>query len=105
MRSEDNAERGPLGSIQDEHDPGNGNSLELDSNLVDWDGPDDPKNPQNFSRKRKWIITINMGLMAFCATFASSIFSSATVATSKEFGKSQEVMTLGTSLIVLVRSR
>lgn len=26
--------------------------------VVDWDGPDDPHNPQNFSRTRKWILTI-----------------------------------------------
>lgn len=73
-----------------------------DSNLVDWDGPDDPENPHNFTRLRKWLITINMGVMAFCATFASSVFSTATVATASQFKMSQEVMTLGTSLFVLV---
>jgi hypothetical protein len=28
-----------------------------DPNLVDWDGPDDPQNPMNWSLKRKLIIT------------------------------------------------
>ena len=27
---------------------------EVDSNIVDWDGPDDPKNPINWSEKLKW---------------------------------------------------
>lgn len=30
----------------------------LDPNKVVWDGPDDPENPQNFSRMRKWVITL-----------------------------------------------
>lgn len=76
---------------------------EKDSTLVDWDGPDDPENPQNWSTLRKWIITTNMGLTAFCATFASSIFSTATAATASKFNVSQEVMTLGTSVFVLVK--
>jgi hypothetical protein len=44
-----------------------------------------------------------MGLMTFVCTFESSVFSTAIVATSKEFGVSTEVMTLGVSLYVLVR--
>jgi hypothetical protein len=28
-----------------------------DPNLVDWDGPDDPQNPMNWTLKRKMIIT------------------------------------------------
>lgn len=32
-----------------------------DPNVVDWDGPDDPANPQNWTSKKKWI---NTGLLA-----------------------------------------
>ncbi|KAH8690332.1 major facilitator superfamily domain-containing protein [Talaromyces proteolyticus] len=74
---------------------------EKDSTLVDWNGPDDPENPQNWSALRKWMITTNMGLVAFCATFSSSIFSTATAATASESNVSQEVMILGTSVFVL----
>jgi hypothetical protein len=28
-----------------------------DANLVTWDGPDDPENPQNWSRFKKWVVT------------------------------------------------
>lgn len=34
---------------------------EQDPNIVDWDGPDDPQNPQNWPMKMKWI---NVGLIS-----------------------------------------
>lgn len=69
-------------------------------NLVDWDGKDDPHNPQNYSNLRKWIITFTMSFMTVWITFASSVFSTATLVTAKEFNVSTEVMILGTSLVV-----
>ncbi|KAJ5709784.1 hypothetical protein N7493_010075 [Penicillium malachiteum] len=71
---------------------------EKDPNLVEWNGPDDPENPQNFSVLKKWIITVTMAMLTVWITFSSSIFSTATTATAKEFNVSSEVMTLGTSL-------
>lgn len=50
----------------------------------------------------KWTVTITLGMMTFCITFASSVFSTATMVTAVEFNVSTEVMTLGTSLFVLV---
>ena len=73
---------------------------EKDPNLVEWDGPDDPENPQNMPRWKKWLVTMAMALMTMWITFASSVFSTATVVTAKEFGVSTEVMTLGTSLVI-----
>lgn len=35
----------------------------LDANMVTWDGPDDPKNPQNWSIKYKWLVTIVCTIM------------------------------------------
>jgi DHA1 family multidrug resistance protein-like MFS transporter len=84
---------------KDEKD--DGEDEEHDPNLVDWDGPDDPGNPQNFPEWKKWMITIVAGLMTFSVTFASSVFSTATTVTSQLFGVSSEVMILGTSLFVL----
>ncbi|KAI9761602.1 MAG: Citrinin biosynthesis cluster MFS transporter mrr1 [Candelina submexicana] len=72
-----------------------------DPNIIEWDGPNDPENPMNFTKRRKWIITITMSGLTFCITFASSVFSTATVATAKKFGVSNEVMILGTSIFVL----
>ena len=73
-----------------------------DSDIVGWD-VNDRDNPFNWCRNRKWTISLCMGLMTFVCTFASSVFSTATVATSELFDVSTEVMTLGVSLYVLVR--
>lgn len=70
--------------------------------LVNWEGPHDPENPRNFSRMRKWYITMMLSLLTFCITFSSSVFSQATAVTAKIYGVSVEVTTLGTALIVLV---
>ena len=37
--------------------------VERDENLVDWDGPDDPKNPKNWALKRKWAAVVTGGLL------------------------------------------
>ncbi|QIX00094.1 hypothetical protein AMS68_005611 [Peltaster fructicola] len=74
---------------------------EKDPNLVEWNGPDDPENPMNWSSAKKWTITIALGVMTLAVTFASSVFSTATQPTAEEFGVSEEVMILGTSLFVL----
>ncbi|OJJ50733.1 hypothetical protein ASPZODRAFT_2105078 [Penicilliopsis zonata CBS 506.65] len=71
------------------------------STPIQWDGPDDRDNPMNFSVRKKWRITMMLAAMTFCVTFASSVFSSATRATSRHFHVSPEVMVLGVSLFVL----
>ncbi|PYH45629.1 MFS transporter [Aspergillus saccharolyticus JOP 1030-1] len=71
-----------------------------DPNLVEFDGPNDPENPHNLPYWRKWVITMSMACMTMWITFASSVFSTATVVTAEEFGVSSEVMILGTSLVV-----
>ena len=73
-----------------------------ENNVVGWDGPDDPQNPQNWSRPKKYTTTIFYATMTFCITFASSVFSTATEVTSAKFHVSTEVMTLGTGLFVMV---
>ena len=71
------------------------------THIVGWDGPDDPKNPMNFPRSKKWRITMVTAFITFCVSFASSVFSTATQVTAEEFGVSLEVMILGVSLYVL----
>ena len=70
--------------------------------LVGWDGPNDPQNPQNWKSSKKYTMTVFYASLTFCVTFSSSVFSPATAVTAKVFGVSNEVMTLGTSLFVLV---
>ncbi|KAK3076981.1 hypothetical protein LTS18_011501, partial [Coniosporium uncinatum] len=48
------------------------------NDLVEFDGPDDPGDPKNWTKNRRWAITASMGSMTFVVTFASSVFSVAT---------------------------
>lgn len=34
-------------------------------NIVDWDGPQDPQNPQNWTSKRRWTIIILVSAITF----------------------------------------
>jgi len=100
-------EKGDEGSLDQNGDTNNrdhsspDNQEDKDPNLVDWTGPDDPENPQNWKFAKKARITIALGIMTLAVTFASSVFSTATIPVSEEFGISTEVSTLGTSLFVL----
>lgn len=68
--------------------------------IVEFEGPDDPLNPLNWSISKRVWATVLLSLTTLCVTFASSIFSSATRAVAMEFSVSNEVATLGTSLFV-----
>lgn len=74
---------------------------EKDPNLVEFDGPDDPMNPLNWDHRYKWLYAASLGSMTLVVTFASSVFSTATMVTAQQFGVSTEVMVLGTSLFVV----
>ncbi|KAL9108805.1 MAG: hypothetical protein Q9227_006462 [Pyrenula ochraceoflavens] len=63
--------------------------------LVEWEGPDDPENPQNFSKGQKWAIVFTTGFMTFTVSLSSSIFSTVTTVLASRFGVSERVMTLG----------
>jgi MFS transporter, DHA1 family, multidrug resistance protein len=71
------------------------------THIVGWDGLDEPQNPMNFSRSRKWTMTMVTAFITLTVSFASSVFSTATTATAEEFGVSLGVMILGVSLYVL----
>ncbi|KAH8930758.1 MFS general substrate transporter [Atractiella rhizophila] len=68
--------------------------------LVGWEGDDDPENPLNWSRPRRWAITMIGGLATLNVTFASSAPSSNTPSVMEYFGFSQEVAILLVSLFV-----
>ncbi|KAL0569549.1 hypothetical protein V5O48_012412 [Marasmius crinis-equi] len=71
-----------------------------DPYLVDHLEPDDPRNPQSWSRFRKWYLTMAAGLLSLNATFASSAPAGISQALMKEFGMSREVAILVMSLFV-----
>ncbi|KAJ7306916.1 MFS polyamine transporter [Mycena albidolilacea] len=72
-----------------------------DPEEISWDGPNDPTNPQNWTDRRKWLITLTCILMTVNVTFASSAPSSATSAIVEAFDVSAEVSYLITSTFLL----
>ncbi|CAG7985741.1 unnamed protein product [Penicillium olsonii] len=69
-------------------------------NLVTWDGPNDPENPQNWPRSIKLARSAAPLAVIFSISIASSIFGAASDITAQEYGVSQEVMSLGVALFV-----
>ncbi|KAK9455085.1 major facilitator superfamily domain-containing protein [Dipodascopsis uninucleata] len=50
---------------------------EIDPELVTWSGPEDPENPRNWARPRKWRATATIASYTFLGPFSSSILSPA----------------------------
>ena len=92
----------------------------IDANMVTWDSPNDPSNPQNWSVKYKSfvtvvciVITINvyvrlLTLLFDCVkliitfrTFASSAPSSATIGIMKDLNVSREISNMITTVFLL----
>lgn len=49
------------------------NKGEKDSNLVTWGGPDDPANPKNWTKRKRWLATITVSLFTFISPVSSSM--------------------------------
>ncbi|GAA5830956.1 hypothetical protein JCM5353_004453 [Sporobolomyces roseus] len=69
--------------------------------LVRWDGPDDPENPQNFSRGKKLFISGQVCLMTFSVYLGASLITASETGLQEEFGISQTVSILALSLYIL----
>ncbi|KAK5327168.1 hypothetical protein LTR70_001643 [Exophiala xenobiotica] len=69
--------------------------------VVEYDGPDDPLHPQNWTFKKKLITAVILAYTSLCSTFTSSLFSASTTPFAVYWGISVEVATLGTSFYVL----
>lgn len=67
----------------------------------DWDGPDDPGNPHNWTLSRKWFQTLTTGCISLTAACATSIFAPAIDDVAAEFSVSTEVATLTYSIYSL----
>ncbi|RAL08459.1 MFS transporter [Aspergillus homomorphus CBS 101889] len=69
--------------------------------VVEFDGPDDPNHPFNWSFAVKLYISVIACAGTFVSSFASGVFAPGTEEVSKAFAVSTEVGTLGTTLYVL----
>lgn len=65
---------------------------EQDPNIVDWDGPDDPNNPQNWPAKKKWSIVAALGLMTLITPVASSFFAPGVPYVMRSFHETSRVL-------------
>lgn len=66
--------------------------IDLDKGIVGWDGQDDPRNPMNFTRARKWSLLGLVSLITFISPLASSMFAPAAGIMAADFGVSEEVL-------------
>ncbi|KAF2034710.1 membrane transporter [Setomelanomma holmii] len=63
-----------------------------DPNIVDWDGPDDPANPQNWSMSKKWRIVAALGTVTLITPLASSFFAPGVPSVLKAFDESSNLI-------------
>ena len=59
---------------------------------VSWDGPNDPKNPKNWSKKKKWIATFVVSSFTLMSPLSSTMVSPSIQAISQEFNITNEVL-------------
>ncbi|KAF1999565.1 MFS general substrate transporter [Amniculicola lignicola CBS 123094] len=72
-----------------------------DENIVDFDGPEDPTNPQNWPMGKKVLIIAILSTTTFITTLASGIYSPAIVTIASHYDVGSEVATLGVTLYVI----
>ncbi|KAL0564983.1 hypothetical protein V5O48_017050, partial [Marasmius crinis-equi] len=72
-----------------------------DEYLVDWDGPEDPDNPRNWSTLKKGFVSFCISLLTFSVYIGSAIFTSSFPGVMSRFGVSQTEAALGLTLYVL----
>lgn len=56
-----------------------------DENIVDWDGPDDPANPMNWTGRKKWANIAILSALTLLTPLASSMFAPGVPELMKEF--------------------
>ena len=66
-------ERGASSQNEDDKEKKPDESSAADSNLVKWDGPDDPQNPKNWARNRKWAAVLCVSFFTLISPVASSM--------------------------------
>ncbi|KAL2354070.1 major facilitator superfamily domain-containing protein [Cryomyces antarcticus] len=77
-----------------------GSGTEEDPYVVTWID-NDPRNPMNFSKVKKWSLTMLVAIATLAVAFVSSAYTGGIRQIITEFGVSSEVVTLGVSLFVL----
>ena len=74
---------------------------EKDEILVQWESDTDPENPQNWSTLFKSWVTVQLSMLAFAASLASSIIAPANRTIAEYVGVSEELVVLNVSLYII----
>ncbi|TFY50870.1 hypothetical protein EVG20_g11282, partial [Dentipellis fragilis] len=78
------------------------NSSDPNVLIVDWDGPDDPANPRNWTFRQKWGATAIVSAFTFISPVVSSTMAPASEQIAQDFGvTSTVVIAMMTSIFVL----
>lgn len=100
--SESDIEKGSQSdSVRKEDQTLHDRELKNDPFLVDWTGPDDPENPQNWSNARKYFIMFQIMLLTSVTYMGSSMYTPGEEGIREEFKVGHVVATLNMSLYVL----
>ncbi|KAG9109695.1 hypothetical protein FRC07_008270, partial [Ceratobasidium sp. 392] len=90
-------------SIHTTHDVNDPPTTKEKPQFVDWDGPDDPKNPRNWTFRHRWAATAVVSLFTFMSPLASSMVAPALPQITQEFrltpGSILESMTLSVFIL------
>ncbi|OAA82569.1 Major facilitator superfamily domain, general substrate transporter [Akanthomyces lecanii RCEF 1005] len=75
---------------------------DLDAGIVGWDRQEDPKNPQNYTQRKKWTILALISAMTIISPLASSMFAPAVEYMAREFHETNAtVISLSVSIYLL----
>ncbi|KAL3248381.1 hypothetical protein ABHI18_012053 [Aspergillus niger] len=69
--------------------------------VVDWRGPSDSENPQNWSTAKKFVVSCEIWLLTFAICIGSAIYTPGIPGVSEQFGVSNVAAVLGLTLFVL----
>ncbi|KAF9695857.1 hypothetical protein EKO04_006252 [Ascochyta lentis] len=71
-----------------------------DLHVIDWFGPDDPQNPRNWSRGKRFFVTFEICFLTFSVYIGSAIYTPGLMDVMAGFGVAQVPATLGLTLYV-----
>lgn len=66
--------------------------MDLDNDIVGWEGQGDPRMPLNFSMARKWMLLGLISSITFFAPLASSMFAPGVSFMDEDFGNTSEIL-------------
>lgn len=67
-------------------------ATEMDPNIVDFDGPNDPENPLNWNYNKKWGMVSLVSALTFLTPLASSMFAPGVPQIMKEFNSTNDML-------------